>query len=316
MQYNIVQIMDPRQSAAFATYLQASGWKVCTLRNGTHCFLRQVPVIGTVMRIPRPKTPIPFKEIDLLAKTQHVSLIKIDPDTGIDNTFLKNQLQTHHYHKDYWSVEPTRTLLIDIRKSDQEILEQMSHGWKQDIHTAIKQGVRIFQSSNIQTFISLWQENAKRKKYSIPDEKQLMVLLQSVLKSGKAMLIAASVYGEIVANTLIIFTKDSARLWYLAYSGKYPETGVLKLLLYNGMLRSKRRGMKLFDFEGLPDLRYPGSVHMHSERFKKGFGGKEKYFIGSFVKYTSIIRGIPYIILSRIGTKIIYPLYYAYVHTH
>jgi lipid II:glycine glycyltransferase (peptidoglycan interpeptide bridge formation enzyme) len=55
-------------------------------------------------------------------------------------------------------------------------------------------------------------------------------------------------------------------------------------MVWYGILWGKKRGAKMFDFEGIYDSRFPNKSWLGFTHFKKSFGGKEVEYPGCFVK--------------------------------
>ena len=55
---------------------------------------------------------------------------------------------------------------------------------------------------------------------------------------------------------------------------------------------AKKRGIKIFDFEGIIDPRIKATRRWHGfTHFKRGFGGEEVTYLGSFIKfYNPVIK--------------------------
>src|SRR3989344_8737597 len=138
--------MDFRQSQPFAKYLEASGWKTVNLSDGTYVYIFNFPLLGAFLRIPRPKLPLHFSEIDQLAKKYHAFAIKIEPDTESSDNILKEHFLQKGYRLDSWSIEPANTLVVDLKLSEDRLLKDLKPKWRQYVKFAEKHGIIIQKS--------------------------------------------------------------------------------------------------------------------------------------------------------------------------
>jgi peptidoglycan pentaglycine glycine transferase (the first glycine) len=56
-------------------------------------------------------------------------------------------------------------------------------------------------------------------------------------------------------------------------------------IVWEAMKEAKKRGCKIWDFEGIYDARWPNKSWLGFSHFKKSFGGEEIEFPGSFEKW-------------------------------
>lgn len=293
--------MDFRQTSAFAKYLESSGWKTEKFSDGTYIFILKLPLLGSVLRIPRPKPPVNFNKIEILAKKHKAFLIKIEPDASGSDSKLEQELKKNGFVVDKWSIEPTRILVIDLNLKKDQIFAACRPKWRQNIRFAAKFGVRVKHEDDIATFINIWQQNAKNKRYLIEKPGQTRMFWQQFKKQNKASILTAFFKGEAIASALLIFWNKTCHLWHLGYNGKYPNLKPLYLLVWKSLLFAKNKGMRNFDFEGIEDTRYPYSKKTQASYFKKGFGGKEYEYPGSFIKFYNPFANLIYQIVSRIN---------------
>lgn len=283
--------MDFRQSKAFANYLQTSGWQVDQLSDGTYLYIFRLPILGAVVRIPRIKPPINFKEIDQVAKIHGAILIKIEPDALATELKLAQELKRNGYTFDSWSIEPTNTLIINLTLPQDELFKSFKPKWRQYIRFAQKNNLQVIELDDIDTFTKLWQDNALRKGHLVENPYQTKALWNQFHKRGKAALLFALVQNQPAAAALLILWGKTCHFWHLAYNGNNPNLRPLYLLVWQSIIFAKSQNLKEFDFEGVEDPRLPYTSKFQPTFFKKGFGGSEKLLIGSYVKYYHLVTG-------------------------
>jgi len=72
---------------------------------------------------------------------------------------------------------------------------------------------------------------------------------------------------------------------YAASNKRGKQLNVPTLLVWKTILIAKKRRMKIFDFEGIFDERFPLPAWRGFTRFKKSFGGEEVEYPGAFIKW-------------------------------
>ena len=291
--------MDFRQFKQFSKYLESSGWKTARLSDGTYVYIFNLPILGTILRIPRPKPPIKFDEIDMIAKRNKALLIKLEPDTPSSDQNLTNKLKQNGYIFDNWSIEPTNTLIINLKQPEQSLFKNIRSKWQKYIRLSQKKGVEITPSDDIDEFIRIWQENAQSKGYIIENPSKTRAIWHQFRQAEAAELLFASKSNEKVAGIFLIFSTHRTHLWHMAYDGRYEKLHPMRLLIWKSILYAKSLRFEEFDFEGIKDPRLPYTEKLQPTFFKQGFGGFEKQYIGSFVKYLKPLHSLPFIIMGK-----------------
>jgi len=302
-------MMDFRQSEAFATYLEASGWKTVRLAGGTFVYIFRLPILGNILRIPRPKAPVAFSDIDRVAQEAGAVLVKIEPDAQIGDLQLSQELKKNGYIFDQWTIEPTKTTIVNLKQSEDQLFWHLRPKWRQYIRLAKKHGVSVRESDRIDQFIDIWHENARQKGYTIERPQKTIAFWKEFKKRNAAKLFFASIDTMAVAGVLIVVWQGSAHLWHMAYNGTHEKLHPVRLVVWESLLRAKAMGLWAYDFEGILDERLPYTQNVQPTLFKRGFGGFEKSYIGSFVKYQSPFRSLPFVLLGKIHPELIRILY-------
>lgn len=301
--------MDFRQSQPFAEYLKASGWKTEKTKNGTYVYIFHIPILGNLLRIPRPKLPIAFAEIDKIAKKNDAILIKIEPDSPSEDIKLLLELKQNGFILDRWSIEPSTTRVIYLQKSTDQLLKEMRKTWRWNIHKAKKSQVIVKENSDFPMFSQLWQQNSKRKKFITEHPSKLQALWTEFNKLKKSYLFFAYVDKKPVGAVFLIGWDQTMYLWRVAYNGNYKEKQPMYLLMWETILFAQKNGYNTFDFEGISDRRLKYTQKLQTDDFKSGFGGDKKEYVGSFVKYNNYLLSIFFRLFGFIKPELFRKLY-------
>ncbi|MEX0622126.1 MAG: peptidoglycan bridge formation glycyltransferase FemA/FemB family protein [Candidatus Woykebacteria bacterium] len=283
--------MDIRQSSLWAKYLEELGWQTHPLTPTSFAYSKKIPVMGTIVKIPRVPLPLPLKQIDAVVKENNVFFVKLEPAIETKQSKLDNILsliENSGFRGDRWPLSPTRTIKIDLTKSEDELLRNMEKDTRYNVRLAQRRGVMVKQTDDIEEFKTLYYATAKRKGFW-PAKKEIEVLWKIFHKGGSAAILTAYYNNEALASSLLLFSEKAGYYQHAASVEGHRDVMAPYLLLWEAMRFLKKKGCKTLDLEGIHDPR------IHSTRnwkgftlFKRGFGGEEVEYIGSFVKYPKL----------------------------
>ena len=272
--------MDLRQSKEFAQHMKLSGWIVEKADN-CYVYLRKLPLFPPlIMKIQYPPPPIPFEKIEKLAKKYKPFQIQIQP--------LKMELdfKKYGYKLIGGGGHVTKTIQIDLTQSEKKILSQMKKDTRYSIRKAEEQALQIIKSTHLEKFRQTWKKSVGWQKY-VPSLKSLGLLKKAF--GEKAVFLLASSLG----GTIILLTDKTAYYYYAFTSKEGRKKSAQYFLVWEAIKLAKKRGCKIFDFEGIYDPRFPIKSWKGFSHFKKSFGGREIEYPGSFVKfYNPILKFI------------------------
>jgi len=232
-------------------------------------------------------------------------------------------LNTNGYTNERWALNPLRTIQIDLTKSEEELFANLEKDTRYNVRLAGRRGVAVKQTNDLEAFKNLYFTTAKRKGFW-PAKKELETLWRIFSKNNAAHILTAFYKNEPLASTLLLHitnkgylgakaTQDAripksspqsghraqsdllseaksfsyaASYYHAASAEKYREVMAPYFLLWQAMRFLKRRGCTIFDLEGIADPRIPSTKKWKGfTLFKKGFGGREVEYLGSFTKY-------------------------------
>lgn len=269
-------MIDLRQSPQFGKYTEAIGWQTEKIGD-CQVFIRQLPLIGSIIKIQRPNS-IPFKKIDELAKRYRALFVKIEPIQQLSNKTMK-QLKSHGFRQDSWPLLPTKTIWIDLTKTANQLWKEMEKETRYCVKKAEENNLTIGQLSN-RTIDKFYKNFKKFGKGYIPKRDEFQALNESLGKNA----ILLSLDG--LAGTLILIADQTAYYYYAFSSSLGRKKFAQHLLIWEAIKLAKSLKCQIFDLEGIEDSRYKVTRKWRGfSHFKKSFGGKEIAFPGSFTKY-------------------------------
>lgn len=270
-------MIDLRQTPQYALYMQKIGWKV-EWENGSFYYIKKVPFLGSVVKFQRPKI-VDHHDIEYIAKKHKVFQVILEPYDDQQATTL----QSHRYTLSKSPYLPSKTIFIDITKSEEELLQNMHHKTRYNIKVAQKNGVEIVPSTNIKEFAEFWQLCAKKQRGMFLSQKKEIIEIYNAF-AEKAALLFAYHQKILVAAVLLLHTNEITYYMYAASTDEGKKLFAPTLLVWKSLQTAKARGSHFFDFEGIYDDRFPLPTWKGFSRFKKSWGGEEILYPGCFTK--------------------------------
>jgi len=212
-----------------------------------------------------------LEKIKEIAKQENSIFLKIEPaeEAGAIDLGKYGFVKAHN-------IQPIKTLILDISKPEQELLNQMHYKTRYNIKLAekrVKAQISKLKSQNFNDFWKLIQETIKRGKFrSHPKE-----YYQKMLEIPGLELFVTEFQNKIIAANIVVFYEKIAI--YLHGASDYEQRNLMAphLLQWEQIKEAKKRGCIEYDFWGIDEQKWPGVT-----RFKKGFGGREISYPGAY----------------------------------
>jgi peptidoglycan pentaglycine glycine transferase (the first glycine) len=180
-------------------------------------------------------------------------------------------------------IQPRRTLLVDLRGSDEELLARMKQKTRYNIRLSLKKGVLAHPSSDLDAFYRLIQETGGRDQFGVHSYAYYRRVYDLFHPTGLCELFLASHAGEPLAGLLVFARGSRAYYFYGASASQHRERMPTYLLQWESMRWARSRGCQEYDLWGVPDedeeileqdfsTRSDGLWGVY--RFKRGFGGQ------------------------------------------
>jgi len=281
--------MDVRQTPEYANYLKLLGWETEKIKGG-QVFIKKFPLIGSIIKVQRTLPPIPFTAIERIAKKVRAFQITIDP--GFDPKVLTengSEKYIKNYQKFRYSVPqisfiPTKTLVLDIDKTEENILESFSKNKRRDVRAALR-GNLIIKEGSDKEYIDL-KKKILLKKFILPFgiDSEIQPLYQA-FSPEKIKILIAYHQNQPVAGTIILFQPPKAYYWSAAATKEGKKLLAPTLLVWEAIKIAKQKGCTRFDLEGIYDDRFPKTKNrLGFSKFKEGFGGREIIYPPTLIK--------------------------------
>ncbi|MCX6745231.1 MAG: peptidoglycan bridge formation glycyltransferase FemA/FemB family protein [Candidatus Parcubacteria bacterium] len=228
-----------------------------------------LPLGWNYLYIPRTRVELTQSKVDVLKELagQEKSLfIRVEP--------VKQDLAVLGFAQTK-QVQPTKTLMLDLSLSEEELLAQMHQKTRYNIRLADKKRVKLLESREEQfvKFYDLLLDTYRRKDKGLHSRNYY----QKLYLDHISKIYFAEYEGKILCANMMIYYGDT--MTYL-HGGSSPEDKNIMaphLLQWEQIKMAKSQGYKYYDFWGIDENKWPGVT-----RFKKGFGGFEVDYSGTW----------------------------------
>lgn len=277
-------MLDLRQTPQYSKYMNNIGW-ITEGKPGSFAYIKKFPLIGSFIKIQRPQQ-FNDKTMEQLIKKYRTFQIVFEPilSTNIGAAVSHNQLILQGYKQSKYPFLPSKTIHIDLTKSEKELLKEMHYKTRYNIKKAKSLKLKTKSSKDIEKFANFWQRCAIKQRGMYLSQKKEIIELNSAF-GKKAHIIKCLKDNILLSGILLIQTKDIAYYMYAASSGLGKKLFAPTLNVWEAIKLAKKLQCKIFDFEGIYDERFPLKTWLGFTRFKKSFGGEEIEYPGTFVKY-------------------------------
>lgn len=262
-------------------FLQGSSWGEFQMKVGrTVLRFGEVQVIETLLPfgkkywlVPR---GVPTGEVVNEARTRGILFLRYEP--SISQSIISGSKSTI-------PVSPPATLILDLTKSEEQLLNEMHEKTRYNIRLAERKGVVVSQLQNFDEFWKLMEETAKRDTFRTHEKNYYQTMVETLQSEPcKIELWAATWQGKTLAAGIWIYFGDTVTYLHGASSSEDRNVMAPYLLHWEVMRDAKKRGCKTYDFWGIaPQKKIAGTESWGGiTRFKTGFGGAVVEYPGTY----------------------------------
>ena len=218
-----------------------------------------------------------------LAREPGVLMIKIEPDLE-GSAAAGRALEAGGWFPSSQPVQFGSTMVIDLARSEDEILAGMKPKTRYNVRLAQRRGVsvRLGTSADLDLLYDMYAETSVRDGFVIRPRAYYRRAWDDFLNAGLAQPFIAEVEGEPVAGLIVYRYAD--RAWYLYGMSRelHRERMPNHALQWAAMEWARRSGCALYDLWGAPDDPDPSDPMWGVYRFKDGFGARHVRLVGSW----------------------------------
>jgi len=219
-----------------------------------------------------------FEYLKNIGKDEGVGFIRISP-------LLENNRENLDIFKNYGfknapihMMHPETTWVLDITKSEGEIMKEMRKTHRNLIRRAEKEGVKIIKNTDekyLKEFYSIHEETVRRHKFVPFPYEYIKSEIDAFKIDNQIEIFSAKYKDKIISSAIIVFYGDQAFYHHGASSSEYNKIPASYLNLWQAIKEAKARGCKTFNFYGIVENK-PNHPWNGLSKFKMGFGGGKK----------------------------------------
>jgi len=211
-----------------------------------------------------------LEKVNEIANQEKSIFFKIEPESNLELSGFKLSKK---------QIQPKKTIILDLHKSEEELLGQMHQKTRYNIRLAQKKGLIIKEAGieKIDVFLKLSEQTAKRDKFFLHPKEYYRKMMEVLGSDGIVKLFLAKHNNKIMAANLICFFGKTAIYLHGASDYSYRNLMAPYLLQWEVIKQAKANDFQYYDFGGINEKKWPGVT-----RFKQGFSGQEISYPGAF----------------------------------
>jgi len=288
------------QLSAWGILKSAFGWSVerVVLGNegsiiaGAQLLYRRLPFgLGTMAYLPmgpllteQANETALWQAIDEAAHSKGARFLKWEPGVLVDEADRPDYAKLG-FMKSPQTIQPPRTILIDISDSEETIMARMNQGTRRKIRQSYKKDVRYFhgQRADMAVFNRLMQTTGARNEFGVHEPGYYEMAYDLFVATGDATVIFAEHEGDLLAAIMVFALNDTA--WYLYGASSDVKRNLMASygVQWEAIQWARACGCHYYDLWGIPDAEEASLEAQFQARndglwgvygFKRGWGGR------------------------------------------
>ncbi len=238
-----------------------------------------------------------LKYLKDLAKENKSIFIKVEPMEDVVMELIYSKGLKHSKK----SIQPTKTVIIDLNLPEEVLLSKMHHKTRYNIHVGEKKGLQLRERNDIDAFWKLLKHTAKNDNFSTHDKSYYGKLLNMQALGARMVFVEhderplGKVRDRPIVGAILLTSGDTVYYLHGAMDRDYKNWMAPYLMHWEIIKWAKAQGYRYYDFWGIDVKRWPGVT-----RFKLGWGGQQIEYPGSFDLPVSRFWYLIYRIVQRI----------------
>lgn len=267
------------RSGCTSFWVEEGEAKTLVIERRAHWLKFWIPALWELPRGPigsNKDIPALLEKILQMANEKKVGTVRVFPpfgNTKFWDDLPKNTLFSNYSTKAATEIFAEHTLMIDLSKTEEEILAQMKQKGRYNIKVARKKGVIISEEKDITNFWRLMKETSTRDGFR-SCKKHVYTDTLKGFGDDAVLLTAKDETGEVLASMIFTYAQGMAIYYYGASSNRKRNLMAPYLLQWEGMMWAKNKGAMIYDFLGISPEDKPSHKLATVAGFKLKFGGE------------------------------------------
>lgn len=288
------------QTAAWGELKAAFGWSCVRMKSnntGAQILFRKIPLSGKTIAY-LPKGPIGsdlspdfWSAVDQICRRERAITLKVEPDFWEDQPEFHPEKDFAGFTHSSETIQPPRTILVDLSGTEDEILSRMKQKTRYNIHLAEKKGVVVRPLHNLALFHEMMKVTGKRDQFGVHSQAYYQKAFDLFYPQHGCEILAAEFEGKPLAALMVFKQGHQAVYLYGASTEEERNRMPTYLLQWEAMRWARSNGCDQYDLWGIPDepeeeleKKFTGTQAglWGVYRFKRGFGGKVMRAVGAY----------------------------------
>jgi len=179
---------------------------------------------------------------------------------------------------------PNSDIIIDVSKTDQQLLEEMNSGSKQRIKKALKKeiGFSMATPDEYELFYKKRVETSGQKWFNVLPYDQFQRLIRYITQNNCGNLFVTRIDQELVSGSICLYDGNHIVYMYGFTNRKFGNVGSHHYLKYKMFSRARDNGFVFCDLMGGAPTGYPNHPLASVSAFKESLGWTKTELYGSY----------------------------------
>jgi len=239
-----------------------------------------------------------FDALQDICRQEKAIFIKVDPDvllgTGIlgeddevpapQGLALQEELKRRGWQYSQDQIQFRNSVLLDLTKSEEDLLAAMKQKTRYNIRLAARKGVRVRlgEIAELPMLYKMYAETAVRDGFVIRHADYYLNTWRMFIEADMAKILIAEVENQPVAALILFHFNGSARYMFGMSTENCRELMPNYLLQWEAMRLAKQLGCHTYDMWGAPEVFDESDSMWGVFRFKQGFNGVTTRTLGAW----------------------------------
>ncbi len=216
-----------------------------------------------------------FDEIIKTGKSEHCVFVRVRPQLRATENNLK-LLADLGLKKSPMHLAAEHTVVLDLTKSEDELLADMRRQTRYEVRRSLKQGITVTKDDSeeiFKEFHRVQSETAKRQGF-VPPNLNTLLAEREAFKGNINIYVAKTAEGEPIAYGMIIKSGKEGDYYEAASTDLNRKLPGAYALLWQAIKDLKAEGYERFNLWGIAPPNQPNHRYAGVTTFKTGFGGE------------------------------------------
>lgn len=245
-----------------------------------------------------------ISRISEVAKAEKCGFIRIRPQLLATPENLK-LLSDLGFKKSPMHLAAEHTVMVDLTKSEDEILANMRRQTRYEVRRADKMGIKVISGDSEELFKEFHAEQVKtaHRQNFIPPSEKVLLAEREAFKGKINIYVAETAEGEKIAYGLILGSGEEADYYEAASTELNRKMPGAYALLWQAIRDLKAAGYKRFNLWGIAPAGQPNHRYAGVTTFKTGFSDNVVEYVPAHDLVISKVKYLKNLVVEKARKK-------------